>query len=265
MSTRRGVADLNGTRLHYEMVGAGQPLVLIHGSGLDLRMWDDQAIVFSRHHLVVRYDRRGFGRSAIPSGGAYAHYEDLKALLDHLDVGRPCLLGHSSGGRAALDFAVRYPDAVRGLILYGSVVGGYRFEPDFAASLEAVRSTARAYGVEAAKAPWLALLDCQPLEALGGPSALARIVSEYSGWHWLHADPERLADTPTVERLGCIRAPTLILLGERDVPDVHRIADRVQAEVPRARRVVLPRAGHMANLEVPERFNRAVLDFLALL
>ncbi len=91
---------------------------------------------------------------------------------------------------------------------------------------------------------------------------LKRIVAEYSGWHWSHADPARAASPPAIGQLGRVRMPTLIVVGERTTSDMHRIADILQ-EIPQARKVILPGAGHMANMEVPEAFNRAVLAYLA--
>ncbi|HEY8293439.1 MAG TPA: alpha/beta hydrolase, partial [Thermomicrobiales bacterium] len=68
---------------------------------------------------------------------------------------------------------------------------------------------------------------------------------------------------PAAERLREVTAPTLVVLGERDLPDFHAIADRIARDVPDARKIILPGVGHMANMEAPERFNGAVLDFLA--
>jgi len=89
---------------------------------------------------------------------------------------------------------------------------------------------------------------------------LATMVEDFSGWHWLHsrAGPGRAA----AERVGEIRAPTLVVIGELDLPDFHRIADLLVARLPDARKVVIPGVGHMSNMEAPEAFNAAVLDFL---
>jgi pimeloyl-ACP methyl ester carboxylesterase len=77
MEVDSGHAEVNGTRLYYEIAGAGHPLVLIHGYTLDNRMWEDQFEVFSKQYKVLRYDLRGFGKSAHPSPGEkYCHTED---------------------------------------------------------------------------------------------------------------------------------------------------------------------------------------------
>ena len=125
MKPEHGFADVNGARL-YEVAGAGYPLVLMHASFLDTRMWDSQAEVFARRYTVIRYDARGHGRSAPPSGQPYARSDDLKSLLDFLGVPRACLLGLSMGGAVAVDFALAYPECTSVLILVNAGLGGFQ-------------------------------------------------------------------------------------------------------------------------------------------
>src|SRR5438046_7211282 len=115
--SRAGYADVNGTRLFYEIAGAGPPLALIHGFSLDTRMWDDQYAALSQRHRVLRYDARGFGRSSLPGAERYSHAEDLLALLRYLEIEQTALLGFSLGGGIAISFALAYPAAVDALIV----------------------------------------------------------------------------------------------------------------------------------------------------
>jgi pimeloyl-ACP methyl ester carboxylesterase len=105
------VATINGERLYYEVAGEGTPLVLIHGWSLNLRMWDQQVSALSRRFRVIRYDRRGFGKS---SGSEDVSWDaaDLDALLDHLGITKTHILGMSQGARAALRFTLSHPDRV---------------------------------------------------------------------------------------------------------------------------------------------------------
>ena len=84
MDTQQGFAEVNGTRLYFEVTGTGRPIVLIHGFSLNLRMWDDQIEALSENYRVIRYDVRGFGKSAVPTDRNYSHADDLMALLEHL-------------------------------------------------------------------------------------------------------------------------------------------------------------------------------------
>jgi pimeloyl-ACP methyl ester carboxylesterase len=118
-----GHVNIGGASLYYEMTGAGSPVVLLHGLGLDHRMWDEQIAPLAHAHTVVRYDLRGSGRSTAGSHRGN-HADDLKALLDHLELRRVSLLGLSLGGGAAIDFAVAYPNAVHALILVNPSIEG---------------------------------------------------------------------------------------------------------------------------------------------
>lgn len=211
---------------------------------------------------MIRYDLRGFGRSALPEETRYRHHDDLRALLDWLGIPSAALLGHSTGGSIALDFAVSHPEAVHALVLFGAIAHGYEFSPDFAAAMQAIYASAQAEeGIAAAKMLWLRLLAFQP-EDPGAEDELHRMVADYSGWHWLNADPVLPREPPALQHLDIIRRPILTLLGERDVPECHRIAAMVDQAVPAAEHVALAGLGHMANLEAPARFNDAVLAFL---
>ena len=122
-----GFVEVEGGRLGYEVDGAGEPIVFVHGFGLDGRMWDGEAAHFSRDYAVVRYDVRGFGRSSPPTG-PFAHVEAIfAALVSHLGFARAHLCGLSMGGGIAIDFALAHPARVHALVLVDSVVGGFPF------------------------------------------------------------------------------------------------------------------------------------------
>src|SRR5258708_30331786 len=122
-----GFVETNGTKLYYEMMGEGHPLVLIHGGYMDRRMWDDPLAVFAQHYRVIRYDVRGFGKSELPHV-PYADRQDLAALLAFLGIEKTYLLGLSLRGGISLDFTLDYPDMGEALILVGSPLPVLRYE-----------------------------------------------------------------------------------------------------------------------------------------
>lgn len=127
----RSLPRSNGTRLFYEVSGAGEPVVLIHGGQLDSRMWDTEFALLAREFRVLRYDVRGFGGSARPEGHTFSNAEDLRALLDYVGFEKAHLVGLSLGGRIALDFAPLYPGRVLSLTLAGPGLAGFEFpEPE---------------------------------------------------------------------------------------------------------------------------------------
>ena len=263
LDEQRGTAEVNGTRLYYEVAGSEHPLVLIHGFALDTRMWDYQFEAFAQHYRVVRYDMRGYGKSLPPRDESYSHTDNLMALLEHLRIDRAHVFGQSRGGAVAIDFALAHPEATGALVLVDPVLGGHSWSQEAARTDGAIWETAAKSGVEAGKAKWLAHPLFPP--AREKPEVAARLeqmVSDYSGWHLINTDPGRYADPPAAQRLHEIGAPTLVVVGERDLPNFLVIADTLQ-QVPNARKVVLPGVGHMCNMEDPTKFNEVVLDFLA--
>jgi 3-oxoadipate enol-lactonase len=254
---------VEGGRLYYEAAGAGEAVVFVHGFTLDARMWDDQWDVFAERYRVVRYDVRGFGRSDLPSG-PYANYIDLDAVAQHLGLGRPHVVGLSMGGGIAADYAANFPDGLRSLTLIDATLGGYAFPPEFAAGMS-FGPIARSQGVKAAIEAWVAHPFFAP--ASEQPAVFARlkeIVGAYSGYAWTApANLQEQPGTPTAENLGSIRVPTLVMVGERDIPEFRGVADYLARGIAGARLVVVPKVGHMANMEAPGTVNEAILAFLA--
>ncbi|MCB9150175.1 MAG: alpha/beta hydrolase [Caldilineaceae bacterium] len=262
MDTHHDFADINGTRLHYETAGSGDPLVLIHGATLDIRMWDDQFVSFARHYQVIRYDMRGYGQSALPTTANYTPADDLMALLHHLGLTRAHILGLSLGGAVAIDFALTYPEATDTLIVVDTGLRAFQWEA-FGAILSQVQSVAITSGIEAAKRHWLnGPLFAPAMENPQLAVRLKQIVTDYSGWHWVNNQPPPPSDSSPIEQLDGIHLPTLIIVGERDFPDFQTIAEILYRRIPNATKVVMSDVGHMSNMEDPERFNEIVLGFL---
>lgn len=259
-----GFAEVNGTRLYYEVEGSGQPLVFIHGFTLDTRMWDHQFDEFAKHYRVIRYDARGFGRSGAIAG-AFSTADDLRALLAQLGVKQAHVVGLSMGGRYAVDFALRYPETVSSLVLVDSGLGGQPV-PGVAKPLGLSIEAAKKGDMAEAKRLWLAHPLFVPASEQPKVAAeLKRMVDDYSGWHFTQGlgAQEQPMQPPAAQRLGEIKAPTLVVVGARDLPDLLAIADKFAKEIPGARMVVIQNVGHMSNMEAPAEFNRVVLDYLA--
>lgn len=259
-----GIADVNGTRLWYESAGSGEPVVLLHAFTLDSRMWDAQFDALARTHRVIRYDARGFGRSEVPQAGqAYAHHEDLAALLERLGAQRPHLVGHAMGGRFALDYAVSYPGRARSLTLIDTVVAGWPWSKSFLEGYAPVIAAGRRRDVVAARTAWLAHPVFAP--AREQPAVMARIetmVREYSGWHFVNADPARAVSPPTLNQLASVRVPAMVVVGERDLADFRQMSERVARDL-RARQIGVRNAGHFAPLESPAETTAAIMGIVA--
>lgn len=261
----------DGVRLAYEVHGEGSPLVLIHGWSLNMTMWDDQLPAFSREFRVVRYDRRGFGQSQgveDASRGA----QDLWELLQHLGINSAHILGHSQGGMVATAFALAYPKAVTSLILHGAQpLPGFPVPwtgPTRPINRDEGRELIEREGLAGFRRTWASHpFNAVPADKPEAKAKLMRILEAYSGGFFLNPATPALADIrsrlPTWDQVRSIKASTLVLVGDGEIPHFRAVADSLAARLPRAERATLTGGGHMINLIEPETYNLRVLQFLA--
>ncbi|KXX61497.1 alpha/beta fold hydrolase [Rhodococcus sp. LB1] len=242
-----------------EEVGDGTAVVLLHGFSLDRRMWGRQVDALSARHRVIAYDLRGFGQSssACPT---VSHLDDLIAVLDAKGIGKAHVIGLSLGANIALAAAAHHPHRVDRLVLMSA--GLASFEWNAPRPPDEAEAHARSHGVQSAKNFWLAHPLFASLQSFPeAADAVRRMIVDYEGLHWRGLSiPQPLPDV--TEKLPLIDTPTLIINGDRDVDGYKDIglllADRIAA----ARRVVLPRSGHMVNMEEWEQVNAHLLQHL---
>ncbi|MHA2251470.1 MAG: alpha/beta fold hydrolase [Candidatus Kariarchaeaceae archaeon] len=259
----KGNADVNDTKLFYELGGEGQTIVFIHGFTLDHRMWDDQFRFFTASFQVLRYDVRGYGTSEAPSSKPYSHHEDLYGLMRLHDLDKVHLVGLSMGGGIAINYALQYPETLHSLTLLDSSLGGFNWKDDW--NLwgntwpEAQKS-----GIQAAKDLWMKSRLFETLKSHPEMfKKLSNIVNDFSGWCWVNSDPGTPLDPPAITRLESISIPTQILVGELDQPDFKDIATLLAANIPNSIKSEISNAGHMVNLEAPEEVNEILSRFFA--
>lgn len=262
--------SVGGVSLYCEVTGHGPPLVLVHGFACGLRTWDPQVKALSRSWQVITYDVRGHGISDAPDDpAAYSQgisVADLGALLDHLAIARAAVGGLSMGGNIALNFALEHPDRVSALVVADTGAGSDQ-TADWIAAVHGFAELLERNGIEAFADTAIA----NPLfarYAAQGPAAerfIRSCLMTHRARGLAHTAREVLAKRPTIYALEtglrALSAPTLLIAGEHDEPcvKVHRfMADAI----PGARHVVIPRVGHLTNLEAPTAFNRAVASFL---
>ena len=264
-ASRAGYADLNGARFYYEVAGEGEPLVLVHAGIADRRMWDEQFEVFAQDYMVVRYDRRGFGRTAM-AAGPFSHHLDLYELLRFLGVKRSILLGCSQGGKTVLDLALAHSEMADALVLVASALGGFAFPfepPSQYAELEIAEEQGDIARVNELELQiWV---DGQHRTPQQVDREMRELVREMNLIALLApSDPgsEQSLDPPAVNRLDEIRVPTLVIVGDLDTPKTLAAADLLAQQITGARKVVINGTAHLPNMEQPEEFNRRVLSFL---
>jgi pimeloyl-ACP methyl ester carboxylesterase len=260
--------------LAHEVAGSGPPrtpgwgpaLLLVHAGIADRRMWDDQMGPFAdAGWTVIRADLPGFGETPTPTRPV-ALWATLRDLLDHLGVERAVVAGASLGGRAAVDLALAAPERVRALVLVGSGLAGHRFQEPALLELwdQSEGALERGDHGEAARLEidtWVVGMGRDP--SVVDPEVRRRVRDMLLvAYEHGPADLEE-PDPPAADRLGEVAAPTLVVVGEHDRPDIHAMAGALAGGIPGAERALLPGTAHLPNMEQPEEFNRVVLEFLA--
>ena len=263
-------ARVNGVELYYEVHGQGDWLVLVHEFSGCSKSWQPQLEAFAREYRVLIYNCRGYPPSTVPPDlASYSQelsIEDLRQLMQHVGVERPVLGGFSMGGSIALNFGLAHPDRVRALILAGTGTGSAD-KQQFAREFGPIADRFERDGVHKVAEDYLR-----------SPTRIQLLRKNPAMWQKFHDDFVELSATgfahtlrgvqlrrPTMyeleDRLRTLRLPTLVIVGDEDAPALEP-SRFLAATIPNATLTVLPRTGHTLNLEEPERFNAAVLEFL---
>jgi pimeloyl-ACP methyl ester carboxylesterase len=252
----------DGTHLAVEVAGqATDPLVLlVHGFGLTLRMWDcTLPALLDAGWRVATMDLRGHGRTEVPDSAPCdvdAVVGDVLALADHVEADELVLGGLSLGGYVTLSTWLRAPQRLLGLVLADTGPGFRREEPRDAWNASAA-ATAERFGVDGLRA-----LDAMGATGRSEPAALG--LDRHRGTAGLARAARELLvqhDGTVLERLPEIDLPTLVLVGDHDTPFLGA-AEVLEARIPGAHRVVIPDAGHVSNVDNPAAFDDALVDFL---
>ncbi|MFC1975622.1 alpha/beta fold hydrolase [Chloroflexota bacterium] len=260
---KTGHIDVDNARLYYEIIGAGYPVTLIHDGLVDCRVWDEQISFLAEQYQAIRYDRRGYGRSQRPWAD-YFNVEDLHTLLHFLEIEQTSLMGVSAGGMIAIDFTLAHPDMVDALVLVGTAVSGFEISEHMQQRVQAaVRPLIEDDDVEQTIENWVNdpyfVSPANTTARLRFREFLTTSPHNLYDPHW-HSFEE--PGQPAIGRLSEIHVPTLLIVGEADIPDNHAVSGALQVGIRGSKRVVLPNAGHLANLEQPQIFNQLVSEFL---
>lgn len=262
-AAEREFLRVGGDRIHYEAAGRGELLVLLHDGLTHAGIWDAQFRRYADIFRVVQYDRRGHGRSDVPDR-SYSPVADLRSLLDRLESARAVLIGSSAGGRLALEFAAQHPDRVSSLVLVGPVVSGYGYSNHFVERGRLNMAPLTDGDVDSTVKNWVRDPYLLGTDEAAVRKRLRDLMNQYAEKRFLRLDPDLALDPEpaALARLKALDIPTLIVVGEKDVPDVHAHAGAIDSRLPDSRRVVVSGAGHLVAFERPEEFDRLVLEFL---
>jgi len=242
----------NGTQIYYEIHGSGPAILLSHGYGATASMWAGQHQAFDGYQLIT-WDMRGHGQSDSPDNAdlySVEHtLEDMLAILEECHVDKAIIGGLSLGGYMSLAFNLEYASRVAALLLFDTGPG---FRNDEA------RQGWNSFAVKRA-----GKFERDGLASLGSGQEV-KISQHRSAQGLAHAARGMLAQTDgrVIESLAQIGKPTLVLVGEHDKAFLAA-TDYMQRKIPGAQKAVIENAGHAANIDQPEAFNREVKSFLA--
>jgi 3-oxoadipate enol-lactonase len=268
--TKRGILQRPGSRLYYEVTGAGPAIVFAHGLGGNHLSWWQQVPHFAGRHTCVTFAHRGFAPSSEISGGPDpADYAgDLAALIDHLALERVFLVAQSMGGWACLEYALENPERVRALVL--------------ASTAGAIARRATLLRDPPALDAWIARASAARTQMQRDgiqPAAGARMAGEQPALHFLYRSIDAMAgakldkeglrarmialQTRPPDDLARLAIPTLFITGEEDVVFPPMLAPALAALMPQARVEQVAAAGHSVYFERAGVFNRLVEEFFA--
>ncbi|QIK05363.1 alpha/beta hydrolase [Streptomyces sp. ID38640] len=253
-------------RLAYRDIGAGRPVVLLHGGFLDSGMWDDQLPALTQNHRVIAPDARGHGASSNATR-AFRHTDDLAALLRHLDVGPAVLVGLSMGAATAVDTALEHQGLVRALVVSGAGTSEPDFHDPWVKDVMAEQARALAAGdvegwIDAfmlfAPGPHRTLDDVDQDVVRRLREMTARTLAKHTG-----TEPDwQVPVADTWARAAKITVPVLALSGAIDAQDQIGMGERLVHSVAHGRAETIDGTAHYLNMERPEAFNESLGEFL---
>ena len=260
-----GLKTVNGVSIHYEITGQGEPLILIGGLSTATWLWWKQVPELSKSFRVIAYDQRGAGRSAKPDEPYSIPMlaDDLASLLDALNVKQAHILGISLGGYVAQEFALKYPERVRRLVLCSTSFGGANAIPPTLDALVALLT------------PVAGRDDLSERVAMSMSAAYSAAhpedVEKMVAWRLDNPQPAYAYNRQLMSSVGWtsegrlerIIAPTLVLAGTADTIVPSKNAELLASALPHSELRLLEGAGHLINVEQAAAFNREVIRFLS--
>jgi 3-oxoadipate enol-lactonase len=241
-------------RIALSVAGSGPLVLFLHGIGGNRRHWDRQLAAFAPRFRAVAWDARGYGDSDDYQGPLrFPEFStDVLRVLDFFGEEKSHLVGLSMGGRIARNFALEHPGRVATLVLANTSPGFDALTPEEVRRFVEER---KARSPEASR---------RLISPRARPGALEELIAGFDAVHPVSYE-KTVEASVTQDRaapLEQIRVPTLVLTSEDDPLYSPELARGMARRIPGAELVEIPGAGHLSNLEQPERFNAAVLQFL---
>jgi len=260
---------IDNAKIYYETAGQGDAIVLVHAGFLDNRMWDAQFAFFSRFYRVVRFDMRGYGRSDAVDQPVVRR-DEVYHLMKHLGIEKAVMVGCSLGGEMVLDFALEHPNMVSALVVISTAPGGFEMQGEPPALLMEMFAALQQNDARRASdlqvRLWVIGNDRSPEQVdprvRQYAAEMTRAPIENGTYLKVDTRPLNPLNPPAVPRLKEIQAPTLIIAGALDHPELVRAADFMEKEIAGAKKTILADSAHIPSMDQPDAFNQTLLAFL---
>jgi pimeloyl-ACP methyl ester carboxylesterase len=240
-----------GVELYYEVHGEGPPVLLTHGYSSSSHMWEGQVAPFSKNYKLIIWDMRGHGKTDYPADqGAYSEAEtvaDMAAILDEVGAKTAVIGGLSLGGYMSLAFHLAHPERCQALLIIDTGPGYKSDEPRAGWNATAIKRAER--------------LEAEGLPKGGGAETRTAPHRNAEGLAKAARGMLTQHDARVISSLPDVKVPSLVVVGADDAPFLNA-SSYMAAKIPGAKQVVIPAAGHAANIDQPAAFNTAVLGFL---
>jgi len=251
-------------RLAVDVLGTGPLVVFMHGIGGNRTNWRDQLAAFAAHFTAAAWDARGYGKSEDYEGPLdFADFSgDLLRLIDHFRADRAHLVGLSMGGRIAMDFHERHPERIASLTLCDTRAGLGSMTDEQRREFIRLRQEPLLAGKEPGDiAPAVARTLVSPHAVAGSYERLVESMTQLHKESYLKSIATSVAYRREVQ-LEKVKVPTHVVVGADDTLTPPSVSRDMAARIPDAKLTIIEQAGHLSNIEQPQRFNAAVLGFL---
>lgn len=269
LPVKQGKVEVNVGNLYYEEAGVGEPLILVHSHFLTSEMWEEQFYELAAHFRVIRYDLRGYGNSSSLMGSAFCnHTDDLLRLMYALDIDKAHLIGSCFGAAVVMDMVGLYPEKVLSAVLVNGNIGNFLSndmpstpERDILSQISIDYTT---YELDSARNSII-----NELIKTGGSTRetlrekLRTMVNGWDGWLLFNKEVKTVSGREAYTEIQRKRPalPVLIIEGRSENNKFPKKPDLLQY-LPQAKMLVLYNGGILVNMEVPEAFNKAIIDFM---
>ena len=255
--------DINGRNIFIKSSGNGDPIVFLHSSLLTSEMWNSQMDYFSKEYKVIAFDFCGYGKSDLPKG-IYSDYEDLKNILDKMDIEKTIIVGCSYGGSVAIDFVLKYPEYVNKLVLITPAINGYKYPLKL--TFESIKNFRNVHKMGIEKAVDLFINNKYWNYFIPNEDNIKEMFKSifidnkdfYNG----NYTKKQILKPVAIKRLSEIKNNILVIGSENDSKFNKDVIKILCEKIQQVKTIEIKKCGHLPNMEKAEEINKIIEEYI---